>query len=121
MKRKIPTIFAAMFILILAFSMVACGKKSGNSLTGTWEYNEDGIKAVYVFEEGGTGTYTMDTGESVTYKMKYETKDNHLLVSYVDNDVFDETDVFDSEYTLKDDNTLIIKDSFGTEMTFVKK
>ena len=121
MKRKISAICATMIILILAFSMVACGKKGGNPLTGTWEYDEDGIKAVYVFEDDGTGTYTMDTGESVTYKMKYETKDNHLLVTYVDNDVFDESDVFDSEYTLKDDSTLIIKDSFGTEMTFIKK
>ena len=121
MKRKIPIIFAALFVFILAFSMVGCGNKSGNPLTGTWEYKEDGISAVYVFEDDGTGTYTMDTGESVTYKLKYETKDNHLLVTFVDNDVFDETDVFDSEYTFKDDNTLIIKDSFGTEMTFVRK
>ena len=122
MKKGMRSILAALLILVLVAAAAGCGsKKNSNPLTGTWEYEEDGIKAVYVLNDDGTGTYTMDTDESVTYKLKYETKDGHLLVSYVDNDIFDESDVFDSEYTLKDDKTMIIKDSFGMEMTFVKK
>jgi len=121
-KNGMKSVLAAMLIMALVFAAAGCGsKKSSNPLTGTWEYEEDGIKAVYVLNDDGTGTYTMDTGESVTYKLKYEAKDGHLLVSYVDNEIFDESDVFDSEYTLTDDKTMIIKDSFGMEMTFVKK
>ncbi len=122
MNKRMKSFFAALLVLALIFAVSGCGsKKSSNPLVGTWEYEEDGIKAVYVLNDDGTGTYTMDTGESVTYKLKYEAKDGHLLVSFVDNDIFDESDVFDSEYTLKDDKTMIIKDSFDMEMTFVRK
>ena len=64
----------------------------------------------------------MIVGETeVTYELKYEVKDGHLLVRYVNNESFTEDDVFDSEFSFKDDNTLIIKDSLGKEMEFLKK
>ena len=120
-------------VLVLALAcvfMVACGGNSGggdaseNSLTGVWKYEdtENGIGAVYDLKDDGTGTYTMIVGEEeVTYELKYEVQDNHLLVTYVNNDTFSEEDVFDSEFSFQDANTLIVKDSFGEEMTFVKQ
>jgi hypothetical protein len=120
-------------VLVLALAcvfMVACGGNSGggeaseNSLTGVWKYEdtENGIGAVYDLKDDGTGTYTMIAGEEeVTYELKYEVQDNHLLVTYVNNDTFTEEDVFDSEFSFQDANTLIVKDSFGEEMTFVKQ
>ena len=39
----------------------------------------------------------------------------------LNNDTFNEEDVFDNEFSFKDSNTLIIKDSFDDEMTFVRK
>ena len=120
-------------MLVLALAcvfMVACGGNSGggdaseNSLTGVWKYEdtENGIGAVYDLKDDGTGTYTMIAGEEeVTYELKYEVQDNHLLVTYVNNDTFTEEDVFDSEFSFQDANTLIVKDSFGEEMTFVKQ
>ena len=120
-------------VLVLALAcvfMVACGGNSGggdaseNSLTGVWKYEdtENGIGAVYDLKDDGTGTYTMMVGEEeVTYELKYEVQDNHLLVTYVNNDTFTEEDVFDSEFSFQDANTLIVKDSFGEEMTFVKQ
>ncbi len=120
-------------MLVLALAcvfMVACGGNSGggdaseNSLTGVWKYEdtENGIGAVYDLKDDGTGTYTMIVGEEeVTYELKYEVQDNHLLVTYVNNDTFTEEDVFDSEFSFQDANTLIVKDSFGEEMTFVKQ
>jgi|P1105metagenome_2_1110788.scaffolds.fasta_scaffold85851_1 hypothetical protein len=120
-------------VLVLALAcvfMVACGGNSGggdaseNSLTGVWKYEdtENGIGAVYDLKDDGTGTYTMIVGEEeVTYELKYEVQDNHLLVTYVNNDTFTEEDVFDSEFSFQDANTLIVKDSFGEEMTFVKQ
>ena len=59
--------------------------------------------------------------EEVTYELKYEAKDGHLLVSYVNNEIFSEDDVFDSEFSFKDAKTMIVKDSFGEEQTFIKK
>jgi len=120
-------------VLVLALAcvfMVACGGNSGggdaseNSLTGVWKYEdtENGIGAVYDLKDDGTGTYTMIVGEEeVTYELKYEVQDNHLLVTYVNNDTFTEEDVFDSEFSFQDANTLIVKDSFGEEMTFVRQ
>jgi uncharacterized protein (TIGR03066 family) len=120
-------------VLVLALAcvfMVACGGNSGggdaseNSLTGVWKYEdtENGIGAVYDLKDDGTGTYTMIAGEEeVTYELKYEVQDNHLLVTYVNNDTFTEEDVFDSEFSFQDANTLIVKDSFGEEMTFVRQ
>jgi hypothetical protein len=113
-----------------SFFLFACGGNSGgndaseNSLTGVWKYEdtENGIGAVYDLKDDGTGTYTMIVGEEeVTYELKYEVQDNHLLVTYVNNDTFTEEDVFDSEFSFQDANTLIVKDSFGEEMTFVKQ
>ena len=120
-------------VLVLALAcvfMAACGGNSGgsdaseNSLTGVWKYEdtENGIGAVYDLKDDGTGTYTMIVGEEeVTYELKYEVQDNHLLVTYVNNDTFTEEDVFDSEFSFQDANTLIVKDSFGEEMTFVRQ
>jgi len=122
--RKLRTIIMAMLVIAMAVSVAACGKKSDNSLVGVWEYadTESDLGAVYDLKEDGTGNYTMKVGETeVTYELKYEVKDGHLLVTYVNNETFTEDDVFDSEFSFKDDNTLIIKDSSGKEMEFLKK
>ena len=121
-RRSVSFILIALVLMILAVS--GCGKKSDDSLVGVWEYTdtENDIGAVYDLKDDGTGTYTMKVGNTeVTYELKYEVKDNHLLVTYVNNEIFTEDDVFDSEFSFKDANTLIIKDSSGMEMVFVKK
>ena len=122
--RKLRTFIMAMLVIAMAVSVAACGKKSDNSLVGVWEYadTESDLGAVYDLKEDGTGTYTIKVGETeVTYELKYEVKDGHLLVTYVNNETFTEDDVFDSEFTLQDASTMIIKDSAGMEMTFKKK
>ena len=122
--KKISAMLAVVLALVLILSVAGCGKKADASLTGVWEYvdEENAIGAVYDLKDDGTGTYTMKVGEEeVTYELKYEVKDGHLLVTYVNNEIFSEDDVFDNEFSFQDDSTIIIKDSTGTEMTFVKK
>lgn len=122
--KKLSSVLALLLVIAMVFSVTGCSKKEENSLTGVWEYSdtESGIGAVYDLKADGTGTYTVKAGEQdVTYEIKYELKDGHLLVTYVNNETFSEDDVFDSELSFKDANTIIIKDSFGEEMTFVKK
>ena len=123
MKRR-SVAFILITAIIAALVISGCGKKSDDSLAGVWEYadTENDIGAVYDLKDDGTGTYTMKVGDTeVTYELKYEVQNNHLLVRYVNNETFSEDDVFDSEFSFKDANTLIIKDSFGEEMVFVKK
>ena len=118
--KKLTKILAIVLVVLMTLSVAGCGKK--NSLVGTWEYSEDGIGAVYDLKKDGTGTYKVTVGEAeVEYELKYEVKDNLLLVRFVNNDTFSEDDVFENEFNLKDANTLILKDTSGLEMTFVKK
>lgn len=116
--------FVLITVIIAVLAISGCTKKNDQSLAGVWEYEdtENGIGALYDLKDDGTGTYTMKVGDTeVTYELKYEVKNNHLLVTYVNNETFTEDDVFDSEFSFKDANTLVIKDSFGEEMVFVKK
>ena len=122
--KRISAVLAAVLVLVLILSVAGCSKKADASLTGVWEYadEETGMSAVYDLKDDGTGAYTMKVGEEeVVYELKYEVQDGHLLVTYVNNEIFSEDDVFDSEFSFQDDNTIIIKDSFGAEMTFVRK
>ena len=122
--KRISAVLAAVLVLVLILSVAGCSKKAYASLTGVWEYadEETGMSAVYDLNDDGTGTYTMKVGEEeVVYELKYEVQDGHLLVTYVNNEIFSEDDVFDSEFSFQDDNTIIIKDTFGAEMTFVRK
>ncbi len=122
--RRICFVLAVLLVLTAALASAGRGKSGKDSLVGTWEYtsSEYGINAVYVLKADGTGTYTLKVGEAESnYELKYETKDGHLLVTFVNDEIFTEEDVLDSEYTLKDKNTLVIKDTSGEEMTFIRK
>jgi hypothetical protein len=110
-------------LLLAALLLGGAALAESPSLVGTWTYSDDesGIDAVYDLKEDGTGTYTMIVGEEeVTYELKYEVQDNLLLVTYVNNETFTEDDVFENEFRFEDEQTLVIKDSFDEEMTFVK-
>ncbi|MBO4919191.1 MAG: hypothetical protein J5365_03445 [Erysipelotrichaceae bacterium] len=120
MKKWIAVLLALTMLLTVA----GCGKKGDNSLVGVWEYadTENDLGAVYDLKDDGTGTYTMKVGETeVTYELKYEVQDGHLLVRYVNNEIFSEDDVFDSEFSFKNADTIIVKDTSGMEMEFNRK
>ncbi len=122
--KSIRSILAVLLVLATVLALAGCGGKKENSLVGIWAYSdpENGIGAVYDLKADGSGTYTMTVGEAeVTYELKYEVKDGHLLVRYVNNEIFTEDDVFDSEFRFQDSGTLIVKDSLGEELTFVRK
>ena len=118
--RKILVVLFAFFMIL---TTAGCGAKK-EDLFGVWEYTDTstGMSAVYEFRDDGTGTYTMNVaGNEVVYEMKYEVSDGHLLITFVNNDTFSEDDVFDSEFKFKDENTLIVKDSLGDDLTYIRK
>ncbi len=129
--KKINIVLVLLLVFALTFTLIGCGGSGdGNdagsddiSIVGVWTYSdtENGLGAVYDLKDDGTGTYTMVVGEDeVTYELKYEVSDGHLLVTYVNNETFSEEDVFDNEFSFQDADTMIVKDSFGEEMTFVR-
>jgi hypothetical protein len=118
--RKIITVLLALTVIMTA---TGCSGKS-DPIVGIWKYEdtESGMTAIYDLRKDGTGTYTMNTGNGdVVYELKYELDNGHLLVTYVNNEIFSEDDVFDSEYKIMDADNLVVKDTFGTEMTFVRQ
>ncbi len=122
--KRICLILAALLVLAMLLSVTGCGKPDNNTLVGIWEYAdaENGIGAVYDLKDDGTGVYTINVGgQEVVYELKYEIEGDHLLVRYVNNEIFSEDDVFDSEFRFEGSDTLIIKDTTGEELAFVKK
>ena len=124
--KKNNVVIIALLVVTMVVCLMGCGGGSGHdySLTGVWEYSDEanGIGSVYDFKDDGTGTYTMNVaGNEVVYEMKYEVSDGHLLITFVNNDTFSEDDVFDSEFRFKDENTLIVKDSLGDDLTYIRK
>ena len=123
MKRE-GAVIAIGILLVAVLLLTGCGRSKKDTMIGTWEYRdeESGLTAVYQFREDGTGLYRMETGEEASeYEIRYELKDGHLLVRYVNNELFSEDLVFDSEYVLESKGSLIIRDSFGESMTFLRK
>ncbi len=124
--KKNNIVIIALLVVAMAICLMGCGggSKADYSLTGVWEYSDEanGIGSVYDFKDDGTGTYTMTVGgNEVVYEMKYEVNDGHLLITFVNNDIFSEEDVFDSEFRFKDENKLIVKDSLGDDLTYIRK
>ena len=133
MKRMSMIVLSLLLVALLlgsaawaeteAAEAVGVAEAESPSLVGIWTYTdeENGLSAVYDLKDDGTGTYTMIVGEEeVAYELKYEVQDNLLLVTYVNNETFTEDDVFENEFRFEDEQTLVIKDSFDEEMTFVK-
>ena len=126
--KRISMIAVCLLLAVLLLGSVAWAETEAAdvespSLVGIWTYTDEGngLGAVYDLKEDGTGTYTMIVGEEeVTYELKYEVQDDLLLVTYVNNETFTEDDVFENEFRFEDEQTLVIKDSFDEEMTFVK-
>ena len=129
MKRFVKSLFLVFVFMIGVFVLTGCGK-TGNTIQkteaadeidsqiiGTWELDEDGYTATYVLNADGTGSYTLTVEEDSDVKeLTYKTENNKLLVTFKGD-----TDVFESEYSFKDNNTLGIKDSFGEEFNYVRK
>ena len=111
------------FIAAFTLTVILTGCSRPADLTGTWVYKDEtrGIEAVYDLKEDGTGTYSVTGSSSVMYELRYEVQNNHLLVSFLNSDTYSEDLVFDSEFKMKDDNTMVIRDSAGRDMPFIRQ
>ena len=106
MKKVIKYLFVISFVFCCTIALSGCGKAKG--LVGSWAHDN----YVYTFKEDKTGTY-----DALGNKMEftYEDKDGKVSILYKGNTVA-------SEYEYKiDGNKLIIKDSFGSDVEYVRK
>ena len=80
-------------------------------LVGSWEYDEvEGF--IYTFNADGTGTYDV-LGEIMNFT--YTDKSGSVDIMYEDVD-----EPYTAEYTIEG-NTLIMKDSLGVDVKYIKK
>ena len=115
MKKIFKNLFLISIVLFSVAFISGCSNIN-SKIIGTWEYKDDGLDTVYVFNKDKTGFQTITTGEdSSTNKFTYETKKDKILITF-END----TDVFEYGYRF-DNNDLVLKDTFGDEFTCKKK
>ena len=101
--KKILLAVAVVFASVLL--LTGCGKKV-DPIVGTWVYGSGSYE--YVFKEDGTGSYA---GRDFTY----EIKDDQLSILYKGD-----TAKYETTYKIEG-KTLIIKDSFGSDVKYEKK
>ena len=110
-KSTISIIALALCVLLTAFSLCACGNNNSKaSLVGSWEY--EGGSYIYTFNEDGTGIYEAAGSE---LEFTYKDNGNSIEITY-DNT----TDPYVYEYRI-DGDSLIIKDSIGSDVKYNKK
>ena len=103
----IKRISIVLVIMIGITVLVGCGKKS-NTIIGTWTYGE----YAYTFNSDETGNYS-----SYGEKMNFTYKDNgsEVEILYTGNTIA-------SVYKYRiEKKKLIINDSFGKEVIYIKK
>ena len=95
-------------VLVGAFALVGCGNTK--SIIGSWKYKDGGY--TYTFNKDKTGSYTIG---STVMKFTYEDDGKKVSILYEGNTIA-------SEYEYKiDGKKLIIKDSFGSDVEYIKK
>lgn len=112
MKRGnvMKKLFALMLVVVLTFSLVACGGEKEATIVGSWE-SVDMAGAIYNFGEGGKGSYEY-MGASMDFT--YTDDGTAVTITYTNS----EPSTF--KYTI-DGNKLNIEDSFGSTVVYKKK
>ena len=116
MKKTLMVIGLALILVLGVLVLAGCEKSENGEaaeskgIIGSWEYVTGGY--TYIFNEDKTGSYVV--GET---KMEFTYEDDGTKVSilYTGN-----TDASEYEYRIEG-NKLIIKDSLGSDVEYVKK
>lgn len=115
MKKTLKNLLLVAVVMVSALTLAGCNKEAEKKdpIIGTWDYDGD-FKATYVFKEDGTGSYALGSSDA-KQNITYTKDDKKIAITFGDSTV-----PFETEYRIEDD-TLIILDSFGTEVKYKKK
>lgn len=107
MKKIFKKLFVLTILAVGIISTTACNKSQ--TIVGKWEHSSGYI---YNFKDNKTGIYSYGSNE-----MKFTYKDDGKKLSIL----FDGNTIA-SEYEYRiENNKLIIKDSFGKDVEYIKK
>lgn len=110
--KKVFSIIALIIVLVASVVLLAgCGKKEeSKGIIGTWEYVSGGY--TYTFNEDKTGNYAYGDAKM---DFTYEDDGSKVSMLYTGN-----TAPLELEYRIEG-NKLIMKDSLGSDVEYVKK
>ena len=108
MKKIVTSALLIVLLIVGLFTLTGCGESKTEGVIGKWEYSS----YVYTFNEDKTGTYD---ALGTTMNFTYEDDGSKLSILYTGN-----TSPLELNYRL-DGNKLIITDSFGEEVEYIKK
>ena len=114
MKKRVISILMILCVAFMLFSFTACSDKEKSdapAIVGKGEY-ESSSDMSYTFREDGTGSYWFLGSET---KFVYEDDGKALTLQYEN---IEQPNVF--EYKIEG-KKLLIQDSFGEFMTYIKK
>ena len=114
MKKIFTSVLLILCMGLMLVSFTACSgekKDAEPTLVGKWVY-EDSDDMYYTFNEDGTGSYFFIGGEM---KFTYEDDGEAVTLNY---ETATEPSVY--KYALEG-NKLLIEDSFGETVTYIKK
>ena len=103
------TIYGIALVMLLVL-VVGCGKKEG--LVGKWRADGYSVDYYYIFNEDKTCAYEM---AGARMECTYEDDGKAVTILYTGN-----TDASTYEYKI-DGDTLLIKDSLGNDVKYVRK
>lgn len=110
MKKTILTLGIVLFLIATIFILTGCDGDKG--LVGSWTYKSGSSDIVYKFNKDNTGSYKYYTNERT---FKYEDNGTSVKITY-------DGDTTGSTYEYKiEGKKLIIKDSFGKDVTYEKQ
>lgn len=110
MKKIVLTFIMIAMLIVSVFALTGCGEKKEEEkgVVGKWAYSS----FVYTFNKDKTGEYDV-VGKIM--KFTYEDDGQQLSILYEGN-----TEPLVLKYRI-DGNKLIITDSFGSDVEYVKK
>ena len=107
MKKTVLAIGIILVLVASVFILTGCEKKA-EGLVGKWGYSS----FVYTFNEDGTGNY--DAAGTIM-NFTYEDKGSSVSILYSGN-----TSPLELNYRIEG-NKLIVTDSFGEDVEYIKK
>ena len=111
MKKTILTLGVILLLAVALFVLTGCGDNGEKGLIGSWAYKPGSSDIVYKFNKDNTGSYKYYTNERT---FKYEDNGTSVKITY-------DGDTTGSTYEYKiEGKKLIIKDSFGKDVTYEK-
>ena len=113
MKKTLLAVGLVALLIACVFVLAGCekgGSEEAKGIIGSWVYESGGY--TYTFNEDKTGDYSY--GES---KMEFTYEDDGSKISFL---YTGNTEPLELEYRIEG-NKLIIKDSLGSDVEYIKK